>query len=83
LASYGIALDEVRNAISNANVLRPLGILEEDDIRWQVRTNESLRTAKDYQTLVIRYAENGGLVRLQDVATVSDSVENRYTDGFH
>lgn len=83
LASYGIALDEVRNAISNANVLLPLGILEEDDIRWQVRTNESLRTAKDYQTLVIRYAENGGLVRLQDVATVSDSVENRYTDGFH
>ena len=83
LASYGIALDEVRNAISNANVLRPLGILEEDDIRWQVRTNESLRTAKDYQTLVIRYADNGGLVRLQDVATVSDSVENRYTDGFH
>ncbi len=83
LASYNIALDEVRNAISNANVLRPLGILEEDDIRWQVRTNESLRTAKDYQTLVIRYAENGGLVRLQDVATVSDSVENRYTDGFH
>ena len=83
LANYGIALDEVRNAISNANVLRPLGILEEDDIRWQVRTNESLRTAKDYQTLVIRYAENGGLVRLQDVATVSDSVENRYTDGFH
>ncbi len=83
LASYGIALDEVRNAIGNANVLRPLGILEEDDIRWQVRTNESLRTAKDYQALVIRYAENGGLVRLQDVATVSDSVENRYTDGFH
>ncbi|WP_323815948.1 efflux RND transporter permease subunit [Cellvibrio sp. NN19] len=83
LANYGIALDEVRNAISNANVLRPLGILEEDDIRWQVRTNESLRTAKNYQTLVIRYAENGGLVRLQDVATVSDSVENRYTDGFH
>ena len=83
LANYGIALDEVRNAISNANVQRPLGILEEDDIRWQVRTNESLRTAKDYQELVIRYADNGGLVRLQDVATVSDSVENRYTDGFH
>jgi multidrug efflux pump len=83
LASYSIALDEVRNAISNANVLRPLGMLEEDDIRWQVRTSETLRTAKDYQTLVIRYGEDGGVVRLQDIATVTDSVENRYTDGFH
>lgn len=82
LASYGIALDEVRNAISNANVQRPLGILEEDDSRWQVYTSETLRTAADYQNLVIRYGD-AGPVRLQDVATVSDSVENRYTDGFH
>lgn len=83
LANYNIALDEVRNAVSNANVLRPIGMLEENDTRWQVHTNESLRSAKDYQTLVIRYGEDGGVVRLQDVATVTDSVENRYTDGFH
>nr|WP_324257980.1 efflux RND transporter permease subunit [Cellvibrio fontiphilus] len=82
LANYGIALDEVRNAISNANVLRPLGVLEEDDTRWQVRTNESLRSAADYSNLVIRYGD-AGPVRLQDVATLSDSTENRYTDGFH
>jgi multidrug efflux pump len=82
LANYGIALDEVRNAISTANVLRPLGLLEEDDTRWQVRTNESLRSAVDYKNLVIRYGDSGP-VRLQDVATVNDSVENRYTDGFH
>lgn len=83
LANYGIALDEVRNAINNANVLRPLGLLEENDTRWQVRTSETLRKASDYQTLVIRYGDEGGVVRLQDIATVSDSVENRYTDGFH
>lgn len=82
LANYGIALDEVRNAISTANVLRPLGLLEEDDTRWQVRTNESLRSAADYKNLVIRYGDSGP-VRLRDVATVNDSVENRYTDGFH
>jgi multidrug efflux pump len=82
LANYGIALDEVRAAISNANVLRPLGLLEEGDTRWQVRTNESLRSASDYQNLVIRYGD-AGPVRLRDVATVTDSVENRYTDGFH
>ncbi len=82
LASYGIALDEVRNAIGSANVQRPLGILEENDSRWQVYTSETLRTAADYRDLVVRYGD-AGPVRLRDVATVSDSVENRYTDGFH
>lgn len=82
LAHQGIALDEVRAAISNANVLRPLGLLEEGDTRWQVRTDENLRRAADYQQLIIRQGE-AGPVRLEDVATVTDSVENRYTDGFH
>ena len=82
LASYGIALDEVRNAIGNANVQRPLGLLEENDTRWQVYTSETLRTAADYAGLVIR-TTGTGVVRLQDVASLSDSVENRYTDGFH
>jgi multidrug efflux pump len=82
LSSYGIALDEVRNAIGNANILQPLGVLEDADSHWQIRTNESLRSAEDYQSLVIRYGD-AGPVRLQDVATVTDSVENRYTDGFH
>lgn len=82
LAHYGIALDEVRNAIGSSNQLRPLGILEEDERRWQVRTSETLRTAADYKPLIIRY-RNGAPVRLQDVAEVTDSVENRYASGFH
>lgn len=82
LSSYGIALDDVRNALGNANILQPLGVLENADSHWQIRTNESLRTAEDYQSLVIRYGD-AGPVRLKDVATVTDSVENRYTDGFH
>jgi multidrug efflux pump len=87
LASYGIALDEVRNAIAQANPLSPLGIMEQGDRRWQINTSENLRTAKDFQQLVIRtnrdHNQGDALVRLQDVAGVTDSVENRYTDGFH
>jgi multidrug efflux pump len=82
LAHYGIALDEVRRAISDTNVVKPLGLLEENDQRWQVRTSESMRNAADYQSLIIRYQDNAP-VRLQDVAEVTDSVENRYTSGFH
>jgi len=82
LAHYGIALDDVRSAISNANVVIPLGIIEEDDRRWQIQTSDSLRKAKDYRSLIIRYV-NDAPVRLSDVADVTDSVENRYASGFH
>ena len=82
LLHYGIALDDVRNAISDANALRPLGVVENDTHRWEVRTSDSLRKASEFQKLVIRH-QNGAVVRLRDVALVTDSVENRYSSGFH
>lgn len=78
----GIALDEVRNAIGQVNVLRPLGAIEDDRHHWRVRTSDPLRSAEEYRDLVIRH-QDGAVVRLGDVATVTDSVENRYTSGFH
>ncbi|AFT72528.1 RND efflux transporter, permease protein [Alloalcanivorax dieselolei B5] len=82
LLQYGIALDDVRNAISEANALQPLGLVENDDHRWEVRTSDPLRKASAYRELVIRH-QDGAVVRLEDVAEVSDSVENRYSSGFH
>ena len=82
LAQYGIALDEVRRAIVEANPVAPLGLLEEDAQRWQVTLGPALRTAADYGALVVRLRE-GAAVRLRDVAILSDSVENRYSRGFH
>ncbi|MFA5495399.1 MAG: efflux RND transporter permease subunit [Porticoccaceae bacterium] len=82
LLHNGIALDEVRGAINQANALRPLGVVEDDLHRWRVSTSDPLRTAAEYRDLVIRHSD-GAVVRLGDVATVSDSVENRYTSGFH
>ncbi len=82
LAHHGISLDEVRNAISEANALRPMGALENDERRWNVRLSEPLRFAQDYLPLIVAYRD-GAAVRLSDVASVTDSVENRYTTGFH
>ncbi|KAF0803749.1 RND efflux transporter, permease [Alcanivorax xiamenensis] len=82
LLQYGIALDDVRNAISEANALQPLGLVENQQHRWEVRTSDPLRKARQYRDLVIRH-EEGAVVRLGDVAEVSDSVENRYSSGFH
>jgi multidrug efflux pump len=82
LAHHGISLDEVRNAIASANALRPMGALEDDSQRWNVRLSEPLRYAADYLPLIVAHRD-GAAVRLADVATVSDSVENRFTTGFH
>ncbi len=82
LLHYGLSLDEVRNAISRSNALRPMGVIEEGAHRWQVQTSDALRTAKAYRELVVRY-DDGAVVRLGDVAEVTDSVENRYSSGFH
>lgn len=75
LFNQGISLDAVRDAIDNANVRKPLGVVEDTHQRYQIQTNDELKTAADYLPLIIQY-NNGAPVRLQDVATVSDSVQN-------
>ncbi|UUY07387.1 efflux RND transporter permease subunit [Pseudomonas sp. J452] len=82
LDQYGIALDEVRNAIVQANVDRPKGAVEDAGRHWQIQANDQLEKAADYQPLIIRY-QNNAAVRLSDVAKVRDSVENRYNSGFY
>src|SRR3954470_11219088 len=83
LAHHGIALDEVRRAISSTNSLRPRGLVEDGERQWEVQiSNSQLRRAADYLNLVIRYRD-GAPVRLGDVAKVTDSVENRFSMGFH
>ena len=82
LAHRGMALDDVRRAIADANAWRPLGTVEQDAQRWQIALSSPLRTAADFAQLVVR-RDGGAIVRLADVARVSDSVENRYTGGYH
>ncbi|HCC10005.1 MAG TPA: multidrug transporter subunit MdtC, partial [Atlantibacter hermannii] len=54
---------------------RPQGALEDSDRRWQIQANDELKTAAEYQPLIIHY-HNGAAVKLQDVATVTDSVQD-------
>ncbi|MEA9388974.1 multidrug efflux RND transporter permease subunit MdtC [Acerihabitans sp. TG2] len=75
LFNQGVSLDAVRQAISQANVRRPQGAVENDSSRWQIRSNDALFSAKEYQPLIVHYT-NGGAVRLRDVANVIDSVQD-------
>ncbi|SFL35653.1 efflux RND transporter permease subunit [Pseudomonas sp. NFACC46-3] len=81
LNQYGVALDDVRTAVADSNVRRPKGSVEDDRRMWQVQANDQLEKAKDYETLIIRY-QDGSVLRLKDVAKVTDGVEDRYNSGF-
>ncbi|RPE00302.1 multidrug transporter subunit MdtC [Candidatus Pantoea deserta] len=75
LFNQGVSLDAVRETIANANQRRPQGALEDRQQRWQLRTNDELKTASDYAPLVVHY-HNGAAVKLADVASVQDSVQD-------
>lgn len=75
LFNRGVSLDAVRSSIVAASQKKPQGATEDRQQRWQIRTNEVITTAADYQPLVIHYTADAA-VRLQDVATVTDSVED-------
>nr|WP_222939033.1 multidrug efflux RND transporter permease subunit MdtC [Duffyella gerundensis] len=75
LFNQGVSLDAVRQSIADANVRRPQGAVEDNQQRWQLRTNDELKTAADYMPLIVHY-NNGAAVKLQDVATVEDSVQD-------
>ncbi|EKT4467053.1 efflux RND transporter permease subunit [Pseudomonas putida] len=81
LNQYGLSLDEVRTAVANANQRRPMGFVEDAERNWQVRANDQLEKADDYKPVVIRQ-QDGSILRLSDVATITDGVENRYNSGF-
>ena len=71
LSKYGIGLQDIRAAISNANANAPKGAIESATLHYQVYTNDNARTAADYRSLIVAN-RNGATVRLGDVATVTD-----------
>jgi multidrug efflux pump len=74
LSKYGIGLQDVRAAISNANANAPKGAIESDRLHYQIYTNDNARDAEPYRNLIIAN-RNGATVRLADVATVLDMQE--------
>ena len=75
LLSYGINLEDVRNALQQASVNQALGNFDGVHQAYEINANDQLLTSKDYQSVVVAY-RNGAPVVLSDVAKVIDGVEN-------
>jgi multidrug efflux pump len=75
LASTGLGLEDVRSMLAQANVNQPKGKFEAEKQSIAISTNDQLRKATDYGALLLN-AKNGSVLRLQDIATVKEGVEN-------
>src|ERR1700743_1635972 len=75
LFRYGIGFEDVRAALSAANANSPKGSVDQGTRRYQIYVNDTATRADQYKTLIVAYRNNAA-VRLQDVADVSDGVEN-------
>ena len=80
MSAYGIALEDVRQTLVAANAHRPKGMVEDANQSWQIEANDQARTPEQYAGMVIRY-QNNRAVRIQDVAKVSEAMQDVRTDG--
>ncbi|HEX3632564.1 MAG TPA: efflux RND transporter permease subunit [Casimicrobiaceae bacterium] len=75
LAAYGLSLDDVRTAISNANTNQAKGSFDGPTRASTIDANDQLKSADEYKGMIVAY-RNGSPVRLVDVADVVDGAEN-------
>ena len=75
LSNAGIATDDVRLAIINANPLGPVGIFNGGRQSETLSINKQMRSAAEFRDILIK-SSNGNFVRLSDVADVEDSVRS-------
>jgi multidrug efflux pump len=75
LAHYGLNLEDLRSAITAANVNQAKGNFDGKHQAYQIGANDQLLSSADYIPLIIAY-RNGSPVKLTDVAVVKDDAEN-------
>lgn len=78
LASRGIGVNEVQQAVAGANSATPVGTLRNRQQQLTIQAETELANADQFRDIIVT-TRNGRPVRLQDVAKVIDSVENNQT----
>jgi len=75
LNAYGLSLTDARTAISMSNVNRPTGDISDRNSTWSINVTDQIYKAEDYGNIIVRY-QNGAALRLNQVASVTDSVQD-------
>ena len=75
LASYGINMEDLRNALVGNSLNQAKGNFDGPSQDFTINANDQLLTSADYKNVVVAY-RNGAPVMLTDVARIFDGVEN-------
>jgi multidrug efflux pump len=81
LASYGLTMANVQSVLSLQNAHVAKGQITNGDITEDILANDQISRAEDYKPLIVGYS-NGAAVRLEDIASVTDSVSNVRAGGY-
>src|SRR5262249_9027877 len=81
LAGTGLTLEDVRVALVTANVNQPKGNLDGPRQDYTLATNDQITDAKGFRPQVLAY-KNGAAIRIEDIANVTDGVENAQLAGW-
>jgi hydrophobe/amphiphile efflux-1 (HAE1) family protein len=75
LAAMGLSLEDLRGTIADATVDAPKGSIETDRRSFTIYANDQLTNAGPWNDVIIAY-RNGAAVRIRDIGTAIDGVEN-------
>ncbi len=78
LATHGVGINEVADAIRNWNANVPTGTLWGPTRAYAIQANGQLRTAEEYQDLIVSW-RNGAPIRLRELGTIRDGAEDERT----
>ena len=81
-AGLGLTMEDIRSAITQANVNAPKGSFDGTRQSMSIAANDQIASAAAYRPVIVSY-RNGGPVRLSDVGSVVDSVENTQLAAWH
>jgi hydrophobe/amphiphile efflux-1 (HAE1) family protein len=80
LAGRGLGLEDIRAAVSAANLNAPKGTLNGARQGTTLENNDQLMTAKEYRPIIVAW-KNGAPVRLSDIGSVVDGPEETRGSG--
>lgn len=73
LRAYNLSFTEVANAVRNANLLITGGNIKTNQEDYLIRANNKSYYGVELQNIIVRTQQNGTIIRLKDIAQVSDT----------
>ena len=82
MTAYNVSIEDVQRAIQTSNTNLPTGRLDGTKQAFTIQSSGTLADAKAYRPIIVTW-RNGSPIRLDQIATVLDGVENNKNIGWY